>query len=1662
VPAISVGSVEVDVVPNAKGIYAKLKEELVPAATDAGKDAGEAAGKAFGPAMQTAIGDTVGSRIGEQIGEQIAARIVAQIRDSLRDGVTQGGRAARPAATRQGEETGGAFARSLRARLQAAFRSMPKLDVRLSDTGIDADLARLRARLETLAGKTVGIDIDAATARAEAADIEERLRRIGAAHPDVAVRADTAAAIAQLQLLQQQIDEVDRDPLRIRVETDGTFGQRLRAQVQAAEASLPNINLRADSSAAEVEIARLRAQLTALRDVRIGVDMDAATATARIQAIQARLEALSASDADVAIRVDTAGAAAQLAAVQAMVNRLDGQTASVNVRVSGMQLLITSALALGPALLPVLPVAAAGLGAIAAAATAAAVGVGSIALVAVPAFMQMGKVMQAQKAAQDAATQATLKGGQASGQGAQRALQMASAQQSLATAHRNAARQIRQAEQGVADAARNAAEANERAADQVKTARRGLADAVQQAADRQRQAAEQVRTAEESLADAQRTARQAQEDLTQARADAAQQLQDLESRLANAQLSERDAILQVQEARNRLRAVQQAGANASYLEQQRAQLAYDQAVQRLKDQRTETKELSAEKKKADKAGVEGSDIVLDAQERLRQAELGVTKQQQMLAKARADAARQAVQGQQDIAEAQQRVAEAQRNVTRTQEDGARSVARAQEQLAAAQQSAADSIASAQRQIASASLSAAGGVDQAALAQAKYQAELAKLSPSARATYDAFLGLRDAFKAWSTALQPAVMPIFTRALNGLRNSLPGLTPFVLEAADAIAGLQDRASAGFKSPWWQEFKSDLEGSIKPAITGLGVSFGRVFKGMAGVMQAFFPHMDSISSRMQAITGRFANWGASLKGAPEFERFLSYASDKAPGLGDALGKVAGAFLEIGIALSPVAGPLLRFIGLVADGIATVAEHAPWLVQAIWGILVVWRLWTIAIWAWNAAMYANPLTLIIIAVVALVAAIVYAYNKFGWFRDGVQAVWSAIQTAALWLWNTALKPFFAWFGQIVIWLWTTIIRPYIGFIIAYWQKVAAGALWLWNNAIKPAFNFIAAAAKILATAIVVFLVTPFVLGFKLLAYIAKWLWNNALKPAFEGIAALGRWLWNSVFKPVFQWIGDKAKWLWNSAIKPAWAGIQAGAKFMWEKVIRPIFRAFMDGLKEVGRWGKWLWQNAIKPAWDGIVSAGKFAWEKGIKPIFDGWKKIIRGLGGVFNDAVGAIKTQWDRLKGVARKPVQFVVDTVYNKGIVGVWNAVAGAFGAPKLKKFSFASGGIMPGYTPGKDVHRFVSPTGGQLELSGGEAIMRPEFTRAVGSGFVNTMNSVARSRGSEGVKAALAPILGGNPRTPTDTSLRYSGGGIYPVQSFADGGIFGWIKDRASDAVGAGSAAWNKIKEGASWLGDTLEASARVGVKNVVNPLLKRFPGMDTGFGRMIRRIPNRIIDALFGYSKEADKRGAGGIGGPRISAALKWAKTQAGLPYQWAGNGNPSWDCSGFMSAIESVIRGQKPHRRWATMAFSGRTAPPGWVKNGNSAFKIGITNAGVGHTAGTLGKTNVESRGGDGVVVGSRARGYKDRLFTDWYGFMPGKYDQGGMLQPGFNLAYNGTGRPEPVLTGAQFNALARGGQQLGDLQVSVYVGDQQITDIARAEVRTAQGELIQVLNAS
>lgn len=518
-------------------------------------------------------------------------------------------------------------------------------------------------------------------------------------------------------------------------------------------------------------------------------------------------------------------------------------------------------------------------------------------------------------------------------------------------------------------------------------------------------------------------------------------------------------------------------------------------------------------------------------------------------------------------------------------------------------------------------------------------------------------------------------------------------------------------------------------------------------------------------------------------------------------------------------------------------------------------------------------------------------------------------------------------------------------------------------------------------------------------------------VQAAWKGIQVAAQFAWNNILKPIFSAFGALVSWLYKSVIKPIFGFIVGVFKTWWSNA-KSIFALMSAGIRAVGSVFKWLYNNAIRPAWNGISALISSVYNKAIRPVIDKFKSVVGSLGAAFRVAVAAIKVAWDKVKGIARAPVEFIVDTVYNGGIVKVWNKVAGAFGAPKLDAVKFDRGGILPGYTPGRDPHMFYSATGGSLALSGGEAIMRPEVTRALGAGTINGLNAAARTGGVSGVRAAM--------------------GG--PSQAFADGGIFKWIGNALQ---GAGSAVWNKAKEGASWLKDGIESSARAGMNSLVTPLLKKIPGSSTLYGKAISGIPNKMMDAIFGYSAKSDKKmSEAGIGGKGTADALNWARAQRGKPYLWGGVGPGGYDCSGLMSAIQNLIMGKAPNRRmWATGAFSGSQAPAGWVQGMKAPFMVGITNSGVGHTAGTLNGVNVESSGGVGVRVGGNARGYKDGLFPSWYGFAPSKkFDSGGWLQPGATMAQNKTGKPEPILTASQWATMAtlagRGAGSAGGLQ--------------------------------
>lgn len=141
-----------------------------------------------------------------------------------------------------------------------------------------------------------------------------------------------------------------------------------------------------------------------------------------------------------------------------------------------------------------------------------------------------------------------------------------------------------------------------------------------------------VENAQVDVADANRAAATAQKDLNNSYKDAARELRDMNGQLDDQKLNVEDAALGVQEAAQRLQQVR-FDPSADSTTRARAELSYRQAVARLKDQQQKTADLETDTAAANAAGIEGSDRVTEARERVVDAVEAQRRAQQQLLKA---------------------------------------------------------------------------------------------------------------------------------------------------------------------------------------------------------------------------------------------------------------------------------------------------------------------------------------------------------------------------------------------------------------------------------------------------------------------------------------------------------------------------------------------------------------------------------------------------------------------------------------------------------------------------------------------------------------------------------------------------------------------------------------------------------------------------------------------------------------------------------------------------------------------------------------------------------------------------------------------------------------------------------------------------------------------
>jgi hypothetical protein len=705
--------------------------------------------------------------------------------------------------------------------------------------------------------------------------------------------------------------------------------------------------------------------------------------------------------------------------------------------------------------------------------------------------------------------------------------------------------------------------------------------------------------------------------------------------------------------------------------------------------------------------------------------------------------------------------------------------------------------------------------------------------------------------------------------------------------------------------------------------------------------------------------------------------------------------------------------------------------------------KMLTAEFWSLSAAMDANPIGVVVMAIAALVAGFVWAYNNVGWFKDGVDAAFKWIQEAAKnvvdWFTGTALPILSGiWTAITTIWnieigIITAVIKGIITvvksvvdwimgtavpFFVQAWNAIAAGAKWLYETIIKPVFEGIVTAGKFLAVVIGTLVVAPIVIAFNLLAAAAKWLYENAIKPTWDAILLAMRvvWAWLSinVFKPMgdaMDGLGKVFKWVYENAVKPAWDGIQKAAQVVWNWLSDNVFKPMSDDFEAIGATYKFIYENYIKPAWENIRAAAEMCWtwvrdrvintinydmnalgalfkwvyENFIKPAWENiraaadtaWSWVrdnvfkplsdgIDGIGKAFNTTGDFISRAWDKIKEAAAAPVRFIVDNVYTNGIEKVWNQIAGAVGLDlKLPdvKAGFATGGIMPGYSPGVDNQ--------VIAVSGGEAIMRPEWTQAIGAEKVHAMNAMARSGNSSGIRQMMG---------------------------FADGGIAGFLSDAAKN-VG------NFMSNPLGGITDLIKG-----------PVQQMLGGTGGGnFGQMISQFPMKIIGSL------GDKA-------TQLVQGLTQHAGPAGTPVDagTAGAGVQQW--AGLVSQALSMM-GQPANLLGTTLRRMNQESGgnPNAINNWDSNALAGIPSKGLMQVIDPTFRANAMPGYNTNIYdpmsnilasmkyaigrYGSLAGAYNQAGGYAMGGITPKLYDRGGYLPTGTSLIQNNTGAPERVI---------------------------------------------------
>ena len=314
------------------------------------------------------------------------------------------------------------------------------------------------------------------------------------------------------------------------------------------------------------------------------------------------------------------------------------------------------------------------------------------------------------------------------------------------------------------------------------------------------------------------------------------------------------------------------------------------------------------------------------------------------------------------------------------------------------------------------------------------------------------------------------------------------------------------------------------------------------------------------------------------------------------------------------------------------------------------------------NAVLSANPIGLIVTAVAALTAGLVWFFTQtetgqqiWSSFVDWIKQAWQGIADFFVGLWSGISEGASTlWDGVVTTW------NAYIESLKAMWNAVVTFFSDLWVSIQETA-----SVAWTAITTVVMAIVQPFIDGFMNV-------WNNisdGLTQIWEGIKMIFQGAWEfikSIFLGAILIIIDLVTGNFNQLgadLSLIWEGIQNGIFMIWEG-IKTFFSGIVDAI--VG-YSIAVFENfsaTLSAIWEFIKSAASAAWEWIKSTVTSLITGLVQGAQNIWDGFMNFLSSLWESIKLAAVNgwnALKSGVISIINgliQGAQNAWNSMSNA--------------------------------------------------------------------------------------------------------------------------------------------------------------------------------------------------------------------------------------------------------------------------------------------------------------------------------------------------------------------------------------------------------------------